>query len=73
MVQDTGKTLRAGAYKSVNLPEASKVEEDAEGLPLAVRLTGRQSVISIEDRWRIDDEWWRAEAISRLYFSVLIS
>ena len=70
MVQDSGKMLQASAYKSVNLPEAIKVEEDATGLPLAVRLPGRQPVVSIEDRWRIDDEWWRAEAISRMYYSV---
>jgi hypothetical protein len=29
-----------------------------------------RAVASIQDRWRIDDEWWRDSAISRLYFAV---
>jgi hypothetical protein len=28
--------------------------------------------MTIEDRWRIDDEWWRAEPVSRLYYNVLL-
>jgi hypothetical protein len=73
VVPDTGKTLRADACKPVNTPEALRVEEDASSLPLAVRLKRRQTVISIEDRWRIDDEWWRAAPVSRLYYNVLLA
>jgi hypothetical protein len=25
-------------------------------------------VESVEDIWRIDDEWWREEAVSRMYY-----
>jgi hypothetical protein len=73
MVEDTGKTLRAGTYKPVNTPEALQIEEDAAGLPVAVKLKRRQAVMTIEDKWRIDDEWWRAEPVSRLYYNVLLS
>jgi hypothetical protein len=73
VVADTGKTLRADAYRPVNTPEPLRVEVDAAGLPAAVRLKRRQAVISIEDKWRIDDEWWRAGAISRLYYNVLLA
>ena len=73
MVENTGKTLRADAYKPVNAPEALKVEEDAAGLPVAVRLKQRQAIASIEDKWRIDDEWWRAAPVSRLYYNVLLA
>jgi hypothetical protein len=73
VVPDTGKTLRADAGKPVNTPEALRVEEDAAGLPLAVRLKRRQAVISIEDKWRLDDEWWRAAPVSRLYYNVLLA
>ena len=73
MVTDTRKTLRADAYKPVNAPEPLQVEEDASGLPAAVRLKRRQAVMSIEDRWRIDDEWWRAGPVSRFYYSVLLA
>jgi len=27
---------------------------------------------SIEDRWRIDDEWWRIETVSHMYFSIVL-
>lgn len=73
MVEDTGKTLRADTYKPVNTPEAAQVEEDAAGLPLAVRVPRRQAVTDIEDRWRIDDEWWRAGPVARLYYNVLLA
>jgi hypothetical protein len=73
VVENTGKTLRADTYKPVNAPEVLKVDEDASGLPLAVKLKRREAVISIEDRWRIDDEWWRAEPVLRLYYNVLLA
>jgi hypothetical protein len=73
VVENTGKALRADTYKPVNTPEPLTVEEDASGLPLAVRIKRRQAVISIEDRWRLDDEWWRKEPISRLYYNVLLA
>lgn len=83
MVQDTGKTLRSDTYRSVNAPQSIEVEEDAFGLPLALKMlpavkTPRQAVrtpqrrviSSIDESWRIDDEWWRREPISRFYYSV---
>ena len=75
MVENTGKTPRADTYKPVNTPEALKIEEDAAGLPVAVRLkrSFRGRIISIEDRWRIDDEWWRAEPVARFYYNVLLA
>ena len=27
---------------------------------------------AIQDRWRIDDEWWREHAIARLYYQLLL-
>ena len=73
MVPDSGKTLRADAVKPVNLPEPVRVEENNSGLPLAIRTGRRQAVKSIEDHWRIDDEWWRSEPISRLYYAVMLA
>ena len=73
MVQDTGKTLRTDTYRPVNIPEPVNVEEDPSGLPLAVRTPRRQAIKTIEDRWRIDDEWWRREPVSRLYYEVLLA
>ena len=37
--------------------------------PVALRLHGRWfKVESVEDIWRIDDEWWRERAVSRMYY-----
>jgi hypothetical protein len=33
---------------------------------------GNLPVASIEDRWRIDDEWWRTEEVSRMYYTVVL-
>ncbi len=30
-------------------------------------------VAAIDDRWRVDDEWWRSEPISRLYYAVRLA
>jgi hypothetical protein len=49
------------------------VEENAAGLPVAVSLKRRQTVATIEDKWRIDDEWWRAGPVSRIYYNVLLT
>jgi hypothetical protein len=72
MVQDTGKTLRADSLKPVNTPDQIQVEEDSCGLPAAIRLKRKQAITAIEDCWRIDDEWWRGEPLSRLYFAVML-
>jgi|WetSurMetagenome_2_1015567.scaffolds.fasta_scaffold372383_2 hypothetical protein len=72
MVQDSGKTLRTDTLKPVNAPERIAVEEDSRGFPAAITLKRRQAVKAIDDRWRIDDEWWRSEPLSRLYFSLIL-
>jgi hypothetical protein len=49
------------------------VEADGEGRPIAVWLSGRRlPVEELLESWRIDDEWWRPRAISRLYYRVLL-
>ena len=73
MVENTGKALHVGAYKQVNTPEPIAVEKDSNGFPVTIKLSPWQSVITIEDHWRIDDEWWRSEPVSRLYFKVQLA
>jgi hypothetical protein len=73
VVQNSGKTLCPGAFKPVNLPEPLQVEEASSGKPLAVRIPRRQVIQTIEDCWRIDDEWWRTDPVSRLYYAVMLA
>ena len=73
MVEDSGKTIRTETVKPVNIPEPITVEEDAAGLPIKVKTSRKHNVAVITDRWRVDDEWWRPEPVSRLYFIVLLN
>ncbi|MBI4282176.1 MAG: hypothetical protein HY672_01645 [Chloroflexi bacterium] len=43
---------------------------NGDGTPAELRLRGKWlKVESVDDRWRIDDEWWRDEPVSRMYFT----
>ncbi len=70
MVENSGKTLRTNTIK-LTTPEKIWIHESASGLPLALKAPGRQSIATIEDKWRIDDEWWRSEPVSRLYYAAI--
>jgi hypothetical protein len=49
------------------------VKFDGNGTPAELRLRGKWlKVESVDDRWRIDDEWWRDEALSRMYFTCVV-
>jgi hypothetical protein len=49
------------------------VQADQRGAPLAVTASKvRRAVESVQETWRIDDEWWRANPISRVYWRVLL-
>jgi endonuclease/exonuclease/phosphatase (EEP) superfamily protein YafD len=54
------------------MPEPLSVEEDLSGAPKAIRLKQRHIIVSVEDCWRIDDEWWRSEPVSRMYYAVTL-
>jgi hypothetical protein len=73
VVKNPGETLPADTYRPLNTPEPVRVEEDAGGLPMAVREKRRQPVETIDDCWRLDDEWWRPEPVSRLYYAVRLA
>jgi hypothetical protein len=49
------------------------VETDVDGIPRALKTKRRQNITAVEDRWRLDDEWWRTEPISRLYYAVRLA
>jgi len=49
------------------------VKEGAGGLPIAITTSHRQAIVAIIDRWRVDDEWWRPEPVSRFYFIVILT
>ena len=73
MVKDTGKTPGADTFKPVNAPDRIEITENPQGGPATIRMERRSVGLSIIDRWRIDDEWWRDRPVSRLYFDVILT
>jgi hypothetical protein len=73
VVKNPGETLRASANKPLNTPELLRVEEDGGDLPIVVRGKRWQSIETIDDCWRLDDEWWRHESVSRLYYAIRLA
>ena len=58
--------------RALNQPKPIHGAADAKGRPTLLVVNGRRKQVSrIEQRWRIDDEWWRKE-ISRMYFDVVL-
>ena len=61
--------------RPLNAPIPIRVHVDAAESPVAVRRRGwprSRAVARVQDRWRIDDEWWRARPISRLYHLLVL-
>ena len=63
----------AERVQPLNRPRQVKVEAHADGPPSAVYFSGSRILVeSIVEMWRIDDEWWRDEPISRTYWRVVL-
>ena len=68
-------TLQQHDLRPLNAPTPLRMQADAQGRIVAVWRHGRltpRTIASIQDRWRIDDEWWREHPISRLYYELLL-
>lgn len=73
MVAHPREATRAHRLRPLNRARPIRVEADDSGEPQAVVLDRKRlAVAAVQDRWRIDDEWWRKRAISRLYYSLLL-
>jgi hypothetical protein len=84
MVADPRATLGAGDVRALrpqsglrplNAPSPLRVDLDASGRVVALWRQGRltpRTIAAVQDRWRIDDEWWREHAISRMYYALLL-
>ena len=57
----------------VNMPREIAVKVNSLGEPDSIVChRGSWKVTKIQNRWRIDDEWWQSE-ISRMYYELLLS
>ena len=76
MVPHPRAALGAGAVRPVERATPIRVQIDDAGQPVAVQRRGwprARAVALVQDRWRIDDEWWRERPIARLYYVVLLA
>ena len=59
----------------MNAPAPLQVQMDDKGRIISIWRQGRltpRTIAAIQDRWRIDDEWWREHAIARMYYEVVL-
>jgi hypothetical protein len=62
-------TQYAASLRPLNQPRPINVEADASGTPIAVQ---RRAVDAVIETWRIEDEWWRPQPVSRAYWRLLL-
>ena len=59
----------------MNAPSLLRVQTDVDGRIVSILRQGRltpRTIAAIQDRWRIDDEWWREHAIARMYYELIL-
>lgn len=60
-------------WRQVNQPQPLDVSVRPDGAPGQVRVRGRaRRVEAVRERWRIDEGWWRAKPISRMYWRLVL-
>ena len=73
MVGNTGRAADPRRIRRLKPPRAIEIEEGEGGRPLRVLLHGVWSNVQPAHRpWRIDQYWWRADPIRRIYYRLEI-
>ena len=76
MVALSRASLGTHTLRPLNLASMLRVQSDADGAPGAVgrrqRIDQWRVVTRVQDRWRIDDEWWRDQPVARIYYLVVL-
>ena len=45
------------------------VQEDDEFLPVILVLEGKSQIVaSVDDRWEVEEDWWKVNPVVRLYY-----
>jgi hypothetical protein len=67
--------VRRQDLRPLNVPSPLRVQVDADGRIVSLWRQGRltpRTIAAVQDQWRIDDEWWREHAVSRMYYALLL-
>lgn len=74
MVTHPRTKIRPHRLRPLAGPRRIEVVADAGGRPRALRFEGGlRDVEAVQERWRIDDEWWRETPVSRLYYQLQLA
>ncbi len=73
MVKAPGAAQGLSTLRPLNSPEHVNVQAK-NGWPSTLQVRGAASreIASIEDVWRVEEEWWRDAPVVRTYFEVLL-
>ena len=73
MVSHPGAPAGTDRLRTLNEPRPVQVRANAAGVPQAITERGATlQVQTIEDRWVVEEEWWRVP-IRRTYYRVRLS
>jgi hypothetical protein len=69
------KTAHSNSVAQASSPviKTAHFNSVAQASSPVIKTARGQTVRSVEDRWRIDDEWWRSDPVSRLYYTVRLA
>src|SRR5262249_35978564 len=75
LVKPSAFSTQRSELRPLNAPMPLRVETDAAGRIISIWRQGRltpRTIAAIQDRWRIDDEWWREHRVARQYYEVVL-
>ena len=73
MVKAPRKTSRSRRIRPLNAPTPARVKKGPDGEPWTVVMERIELPVNcVDDRWRLDDEWWRERPVCRLYLHILL-
>lgn len=73
MVKNTRKKEGIGIIQTLNNPRPVEIETDEANNLATVTLGQRKvNIARVTDVWSIEDEWWREEPISRVYYIIVL-
>ena len=71
MVAHSGTPVRSDQLRALNRPRPCRVITTRD-IPTAIREGARTvAVLRVQDRWQVNDEWWR-DPIDRHYFEMVM-
>jgi hypothetical protein len=75
MVQAPGEAARSRGIRRLNVPQVVEVQTDPSSrVPRTLKERGGRwiGVASLEDSWRVEDEWWREVPLMRTYYQAYL-